>query len=286
MNLENRKQLAVLLLAVGFGLVAALLTGHHVQQSIKQQTEFLAKEYEQRNAVLINEIDGVRAELKKVEQQQRLLAQKQQQQQSGEGPAGQPAAPQPSFAFKTPPGKRAYTIKIDSLSAVGGLVNPGDSVDVIAQLKIPQEEKSTDKDKKKKPEDVEVTTVLFQDVLVLAVGPNFRAVATAEAYETRHKALQLSITLALSPEEAALMTFAQDNGSMRLSLRSPSDEERPSLQVASWDTLSDYVKEKQGTTFMVPKKAPEIENFQPIPPPIEGEGPKPYIQIFRGGREL
>src|SRR5208283_1357158 len=42
-----------------------------------------------------------------------------------------------SLPLKTPAGKRAVTVMIDSLEAVGGLLNAGDFVDVIAELNVP-----------------------------------------------------------------------------------------------------------------------------------------------------
>ena len=54
---------------------------------------------------------------------------------------------------KTPPGKRAVTVMIESLNAVGGLLNAGDFVDVIAHLDIPE---GTDKKKT-------ITAMVFQD---------------------------------------------------------------------------------------------------------------------------
>ncbi len=68
----------------------------------------------------------------------------------------------PSLALKTPVGKRAVTVKIDSLAAVGGLLNAGDFVDVIAQLNVPSQES----DKKT------VTAMIFQGLQVLAINTN------------------------------------------------------------------------------------------------------------------
>ena len=50
MNIENKKQIATILLAVGLGLVAAFLTSQYVKTSIEEQTRALAKEYEKQNA--------------------------------------------------------------------------------------------------------------------------------------------------------------------------------------------------------------------------------------------
>ncbi|MBI5023697.1 MAG: hypothetical protein HZC18_01685 [Candidatus Omnitrophica bacterium] len=52
MNIENKKQIATILLAVGLGLVATFLTSQYVQNNIAQQTKILAKEYTQQTTAL------------------------------------------------------------------------------------------------------------------------------------------------------------------------------------------------------------------------------------------
>jgi Flp pilus assembly protein CpaB len=169
-------------------------------------------------------------------------------------------------------------MSIDSLSAVGGLVNPGDFVDVIAHLNVPDEAGFEKKDK----EIEKVITVLFQNIQVLAVGTNYDPIGAIPPYEAQKNLKTLNVTFAVSPEEAGLLTFAQANGSLQLTLRSPAEtQDRVLQQVASWDVLSDFVLERQGTELLVPKK-PKIKEEQPE----EVEELKPFIQIFRGGKEL
>ena len=74
------------------------------------------------------------------------------------------------------------------------------------------------------------------------------------------------------------MSFIQQNGKVQLALRSPSETQSYLLQASSWQTLSDYLLEKQGTTISAPKSKATVEPA--------AEEVKPYIQIFRGGREL
>jgi Flp pilus assembly protein CpaB len=91
--------------------------------------------------------------------------------------------------------------------------------------------------------------------------------------------------LAVSPEEAGLLTFAEARGKLQLSLRSPAETEDKVLQqVASWGSLADFVLENQGTELEVPevkKKVVADEEEKEVE-----EEPKSNIQIFRGGREL
>jgi pilus assembly protein CpaB len=113
-----------------------------------------------------------------------------------------------TLAGKTPPGKRAFTVGLSTASAVGGMVRPGDHVDVLAIFSAPA-----------------VTLTLFQDVLVLAVG---REMVPEEEEETRERRgagsatssrAQESITLALTPQQVQIVTVAMEHGQIRLTLR-------------------------------------------------------------------
>lgn len=289
LNIENKKQLATILLAVGLGLVAAFLTSQYVQSSITKEVGGIAKQSRQEAAALQKELQITQNELKKIIQQQALLEKQVKEQpkviQQVQPTAAKQQVDQTAFSVVMPPGKRAMTIQIDALAAVGGLVSPGDFVDVLARLKIPEEEGDGEK---KKDKVHEVTTVLFQDIQVLAVGVNFKPMGGAEVYQVQQQQRMLNVTLAVTPEEAGLLSFVQANGTLQLSLRSPTEQGRQALQVASWDSLSDYVLDQQGTELYVPKKETEEEPAAEQEPEKEEkeEEKKSSIQIFRGGKEL
>ena len=266
MNLENKKQISIVLLAVGLGLVAAILTGNHVQNSIQTETAKLSSEYEEKKIKpLMRDIEVLRDEVKKLASRQITAAQSAQ-----EARTEAPSAPKSSLALKTPAGKRAFTVVIDSLSAVGGLINPNDYVDIIAHMDMP--DPITNKKEK-------ITSVVFQNIKVLAVGTNLQAPG---GYEQQQASRSLNITMALTPEESSLMSFIGHNGQLQMILRAPQETETQMLQTASWSTLADYVFEKQGTELVIPRSRAMIE------PVSSGrqEEVKPFIQIFQGGRQL
>ncbi len=281
MNIENKKQFATLALAIGLGLVAAYLTAQYVKSSIDEQRKIIVKNYEKKSSKIIQEFEGLRGQLKKLEQNQVSLAKQQKHlasQPRGAGNVG-PGAPKEIvdstvFSVVTPPGKRAMTVLLDSLSAVGGLINPGDFVDIIGHLKIPKPGESQDNTK--------VTSVLFQNVQVLAVGANFKPVGNAVLYQTQQQTKQLNVTLAVNPEEASLLSFAQSFGRLQLTLRSPSERSTKEMQVASWDALADYVLERQGTELDLPKSSIVVNEVSDD----DSDEVEPFIQIFRAGREL
>ncbi len=267
MNIENKRQIAIILLAIGLGLVAAVLMGNHIQGSIQAETARLSQALDkQKVRPLKQEIGALRNEMKRLAgNQARLAAQK----GKGHAPA---AASGDSLALKTPAGKRAYTVRIDSLSAVGGLINPGDYVDLLAHMEIP--DPVTEKDKT-------VSSLIFQNIQILAVGTNLQAPA-AEEYKKQQEARALNVTIALTSEEAGLVSFIERNGKMQMILRAPAETENVMVQVSTWSTLADYVFEKQGTELVIPRERAILE-------PSTGDKPpevKPFIEIFQGGNQL
>jgi len=78
-----------------------------------------------------------------------------------------------------------------------------------------------------------------------------------------------------------LLTFAQQNGKLQLSLRGPEERGVTNMDVASWETLSDYLLDKQSTEIKVPKKKTSVSVSSSTTDEV-----KPVVQVFRGGREL
>jgi Flp pilus assembly protein CpaB len=157
MAIENKKQIFIIGGAVVAGIIAVILTSNYVKISIENQTAALAEQYdakqkvmvsqlqqrsEQQMAALAQELERVKSE-QQAEMQKQLAAMKMAQQEQLRLQQAAAAAQvvqkvrKPSLALKTPVGKRAVTVMINSLEAVGGLLNAGDFVDVIAQLNVP-----------------------------------------------------------------------------------------------------------------------------------------------------
>lgn len=114
------------------------------------------------------------------------------------------------FASDLAPGRRAATIAVDEISAISGLLRPGDTIDLLATV---QRERHT------------LTLPLMQAVRVLATGSRTRADSTdtesgPELFDT--------ITLDLSPEDAARVIAARTIGKLTAVLRNPGDSSRSS----------------------------------------------------------
>ena len=112
----------------------------------------------------------------------------------------------------TPTGKRAVSIELDDIAGVGGFIKPGDSVDVLWTFSNPSPSGGAEP----------VTMTIFQGVQVLAVGDQIIGTSPVEGSETTIHGHTL--TLALTPQETALLLYARRNGELQLSLRSKGDE--------------------------------------------------------------
>jgi len=105
-----------------------------------------------------------------------------------------------------PQGMRAITIAVDKISAIEGLVKPGDSVDVISTFNVP--------DPITNESEVVVVTI-FQGVKVLATNKNLSQYTTSKAIDT--------VTLALRPDDVKVLTYILEWSTIRLVLRAPLD---------------------------------------------------------------
>lgn len=165
-----------------------------------------------------------------------------------------------SLAGQVPVGKRAMTIPIDKFSSFEGMIRPGDYVDLIGLFKLPQQMGD-------QIVTQNVVVPLFQNVQVLAVGASLHKHDEVVQADT--------VTLALDPQESELLSFALEQGQIRLSLRYPMDDQRVNLPPVSVDTLWQIVLQSLGT--------PQTPPPEPMPQVVPKEPKEPTIEIYRGG---
>jgi len=156
----------------------------------------------------------------------------------------------------TPEGKRAITVTVDNISNIAGLLKPGDYVDIFALIALPKRSISQAK------EELDPRLIsLFQGVQVLAMGNDL--FASKSKTKENSSAIAPTVTFALTPQEAALLSFVQEHGKIKLALRSSQDTKvEPPVAPADWDTLLNYLSTSQG------EKAG-----------LEGQ---PVVEIYRG----
>src|SRR6266478_2683281 len=105
----------------------------------------------------------------------------------------------PGLAYDIPSGMRAIAIGAGEVMAAGSSVKPGDRVDILATYTDPVAHQET-------------TQMILQNVLVLAVNEG----VTDQQIKQGAKS---SMTLAVKPEEAELLTAADRAGALRVALR-------------------------------------------------------------------
>lgn len=115
-----------------------------------------------------------------------------------------------------PAGQRAVTVMVRPTSTFGGLLRPGDRVDVLLTV-----------GNRERPETWRQVVVL-ENVLCLAVGQEFEVrdqVEPGQRGESREVRFgsATNITLQVTIEEGAMLTIARQQGTMSLLLRNPND---------------------------------------------------------------
>lgn len=121
------------------------------------------------------------------------------------------------LSYSVPEGYRAVTLQYNPVMGVGNFIQPGDYVDVIGTY-----------DENISPTDADVSKVILQNVLVLAVGAN-----TGIDLEQKNATDIQTITLAVTPIEAEKLVFTEEKGSVRLMLRPLNEESKPATPGAS-----------------------------------------------------
>jgi pilus assembly protein CpaB len=165
------------------------------------------------------------------------------------------------MAAKVPKGRRAFTIHTPNVEAgVAGFILPGNKVDVLLTL-----ENQNDQDPNSSR-----TGILLQNVEILAIEQ--RVVAPAES-KVDPKELK-SVTLLVTPQEAARLTLGQSKGKLCLTLRNHSDTDNAVTQPV-------YVPQLLGE---LPREQPKVE-AKPVPEPPPAPPPLLQIRTLRGNLE-
>jgi pilus assembly protein CpaB len=164
------------------------------------------------------------------------------------------------LSYAIPPGLRAVAIEVDEATATGGLIQPGDYVDVVGIIFDQQ------------IDDVYTSSAtLAQNVKVLGIGQQTRtpqqvAVEEGEAAEdvTTDPEVLTTVTLAVSVEQAEWIAAVETVGVIRLALRGFGDDaivNDPGIRLINRfrDTLGINLIEN----FLEGVQLPELEEWSP-----------------------
>ncbi|WP_045226557.1 Flp pilus assembly protein CpaB [Methyloterricola oryzae] len=108
------------------------------------------------------------------------------------------------FSLRIPEYMRAFTVRVNDVSGVGGFLLPDNHVDILASRKSGSGQGPTQAE------------TIVQDIKVLAVDQ--------EATSDKNKPIVVrSVTLQMTPQQAEAVFKAEEEGSIQLALRNPAD---------------------------------------------------------------
>ncbi|HZQ74538.1 MAG TPA: Flp pilus assembly protein CpaB [Burkholderiales bacterium] len=130
------------------------------------------------------------------------------------------------FSDQIEPGMRAITLETDELNSISQMLRPGNMVDLY--LIAPQ------------PGGVgQQVLPLIESVKIVATGQNLKPVegSIAPASQPGREVGYTTITVEVTPVEAARLALAQQSGRIRAVLRNPEDEEQSEIGRVDTSTL-------------------------------------------------
>ena len=146
-----------------------------------------------------------------------------------------------ALSLLLPEGMRAVTIKVNEVRGVGGFIQPKDRVDIL----MTEKSSAVDKGAPRR------TSVLLQDILVMAIGQNVNA-------KNYKPTVANSVTVAVNLKDAQKLALAITVGHLSLALRNPLQAGNAPLREVS---LSDL--------------RPDAGHMPPA---------KPKIRVYRSGK--
>ena len=163
-----------------------------------------------------------------------------------------------TLAVNVPAGMRAIAIDAGEIAAVGKSVKPDDHIDIMATFHDPQTKQ-------------DLTKIVLQNVRVLAINCGDTDPASKAGADT-------SMTIALKPEDAELVTAASRAGALRVMLRAVNDDK---IIASEGTTVRDLGSGK--VMLEAPKTQPTETVVRPVaPPPVRQRS---GITIIRGTQE-
>ena len=151
---------------------------------------------------------------------------------------------------QTRSGWRAISIPVSQVSSVSGLIRPNNFVDVIGTFHFPDTKGDSSLDT--------VTMTILQRVKVLATGTDigYAQQNNAQSGVSAAGRSYSAVTLELTPKEVEMIIFAQQKGSLTLSLRSYEDPNiTTDVQSVDWAYLQQHIKEYTAEREQLLKKS-------------------------------
>ena len=146
-------------------------------------------------------------------------------------------------ATRVSEGMRAFTIPINAVSGVGGLIAPGDRVDILLTRTISRQL---------------TTSVILQNILVIATD----RLTNTETDRTR---VASTATVEVNPTDAQKLALAQQVGRLTLTLRGmaePTEAESAPIQVGDLPDQPERAAPRQQGTSVKVRKGGKVQEIQ------------------------
>lgn len=166
-----------------------------------------------------------------------------------------------------PVGMRAVSVRVNDVAGVAGFVLPGMRVDVLVTGRPPTS-------------DGTFTATCLQNILVLSAGQTMQADSRGQAMPAP------TVTLLGTPDQAEILTLANQEGHIQLVLRNGSDQ---SIEKTSGREVAELygMKARRGktqpdATLQPVRPRVEVAAAKPIPPPPP---PPDQVIVIRGNQK-
>jgi pilus assembly protein CpaB len=174
-------------------------------------------------------------------------------------------------------GMRAFTITTNIASGVAGFILPGNKVDVLLTVEASGTNDFTGGGS---------TTTLLQNVEILAVDQRVEAPAENKVNGNDLR----SVTLLVTPDQAAKLSLGQKKGTLHLTLRNPKDELAARVRPTTVNDIQFHVEAPsrpldERLKDVLKAWGEALAKRPPTPPPAKVEVPKKTIRTIRGNSE-
>lgn len=175
-------------------------------------------------------------------------------------------------------GKRALTIEIDSVNSAAKMLKPGNHIDLYLLTSGAASSKSMT-GKPAGGDSEKTARLLLSNVVVIATGQDVRARDLGEAFDQRAgqdgRAQDGqgydSLTLSVSPEQAARISLAQKVGSLRAVLRNAADKrDTPSIALQEHALFTADQGESDVVQYIVGNRSGNLLGTVPELPSVPG----------------
>jgi pilus assembly protein CpaB len=164
-----------------------------------------------------------------------------------------------------PIGMRAVAVRVNDVAGVSGFVLPGMRVDVLVTGRPPAHDNT-------------VTTTCLQNILVLTAGQTMQPDSKGQAMPAA------TVTLLASPEQAEILTLANQEGHIQLVLRNGADS---TIQPTPGREVAELYGGRSRRAVSSEPRRPRTElrstDAKPVPPPPPP--PPDQIVVIRGNQK-